>query len=312
MLDRLPLELVGEVLRITAEECLPMDRQTICNIALSSSLGYGSAIPVLYSGIVINRKNEDYVARVFDEDSVLTSGPLHIAPSQRLCPLIRRIYLEMSRNRLHVNIRHLINLQAIFSLTLGDKNLPPSMYPNIAPTLKQCYILSVEHPDQLPTSVTHVSYYIRASANFFAAFQDYAERTIAETITHVSLELNEAIQAGCETSLLSLLRALLTRNSSAPVTLRLYDNAISEPSETFVLKAIARLEPERLRRRVQLWRDHRPITMPVDDINTSKADCIVGRTPWAESESLSQTELDAAEKETLDPVDEEEHRASRD
>jgi len=309
MLDHLPLELVSDILRVTAEACLQTDHQTILNIALSCSLGYGSAIPALYTSIVVDEKNKDYVCRIFDENTPFISGLLHAAPSQRLCHYIRRIFLETNRSLLATEVRHLVNLHSVFSLTLEIDVLPSELYPHIAPTLRQLYVLSVVYPKTLPESVTHVSYYVHVwSPRSFGDFEDYVRRVIPDTATHIALELNESIEPSYETSLLSLFKTLLTRNSSAPIVLRLYRNASGETCERVVLRAIARLGQEQLRRRVKLWRDARPMVENEDDINTSKLDCIAGRTPWEEAESVSQAELEAAQnwQEPSKPVEENE------
>ena len=309
MLDRLPLELVCDILRIAAVMCLPTDRQTIRNIALSCSLAYGSVIPVLYSAFVIDEKNKKHVGEVFEDSPPLASGVFSIAPSQRLCPHIRRVFVETKLKISSRQLSLLVNLRSIFSLSLDFDALTPESLPDPVPSLEHFYVLSVDYPPSLPPSVTHVSYYIHIPAPAsITVFEDYAKRVFSDTITHVAIELNESIVPSYETPLLSLLKALLGRNSSAPVVLRLYRNAGDNDCERVVLRAIARLELEPLRRRVLLWRDPRPIFDTKDDINISKMDCIVGRTPWEEAEPVSHAELEVAEnwQEPPTPVQENE------
>jgi len=288
MLELLPIELVGQVLRTASEFFLERDRAVVLNIAKSCILGYNSATPVLYRTVVLSH-GHDLLFHIFVEEDSSTIGILAAAPARRLLPLVKRLFLDQRINLNKGQLRHLVNLEAVFTVSVDVTFLNDAMWP---PTVTQFYALSLPYPESLPPSTTHLSCYF-----FFgsvADFQQWASSTVPDSITHVAIELNDAVTEDPtdehESGILKLLLFLLARNTHASVVLRPYKLATDPVSQRVILRAISAISYED-RSRVWVWRDMRLITNFADDVAASRADSIAGRSPWTEGMPATEEEL---------------------
>jgi len=291
MLELLPIELVGEVMRTASEIFLERDRATVLNIAKSCILGYNSATPVLYRTVVLS-DGHDLLVHIFVDEDTSTTGILAAAPARRLLPLVKRLFLDHRGNLNKAQFRHLVNLEAIFTISVDVTFLDDSLWQILPSTVTQFYALSLPYPESLPLSTTHLSCYF-----FFgsvADFQQWVSSTVPDSITHVALELNDALTEDSrddhESGILKLLLFLLARNTHAPVVLRPYKMATDLVSQRVILRAISAISYED-RSRVWMWRDMRLITNFAGDVAASRADSIAGRSPWTEGMPATEEEL---------------------
>jgi len=96
MAQKLPIEIVREILSTATEVFLLSDRATALGIALTSTLGYHAAIPILYRTVYAIEGNIQAIRYLFNNHGVAATElgkVLRIPPSQRLCPLVQRLFL---------------------------------------------------------------------------------------------------------------------------------------------------------------------------------------------------------------------------
>jgi len=291
MLEGLPIELVGQILGLLAEMSLMNNHGMVLQIALIGSIGYAAVVPVLYRTVKMNESNSKAVEFMFSEDATpFTSGLLQPPPAVRLCPHVRRIFVKT--NSSFPNFRLLSNLETVATVSGNRSILPQKDFPKLARSLAHYVSLTVVHPEELPPTVTHASFYIHLwEASALGIFQAYAQATFRDTLTHIAIELNEAIHYNYEQQLIKLLSFLISRPTTVLVVLRVYRAASRPKSVAAVARAIWKLAGN-ARQRIMLWRDQRRIDTVADDITTSLRDIMEGRMPWTEGQPLSDHDLD--------------------
>ena len=291
MLEGLPIELVGQILGLLAEMSLMNNRGMVLQIALIGSIGYAAVVPVLYRTVEMNESNSKAVEYMFSEDATpFTRGLLQPPPALRLCPHVRRIFVKT--NTSFPNFRLLSNLETVATVSGNRSILPQKDFSKLARSLAHYVSLTVVHPEELPPTVTHASFYIHLwEASALGIFQEYAQATFRDTLTHIAIELNEAIHYNYEQQLIKLLSFLISRPTTVLVVLRVYRAASRPKSVAAVARAIWKLAGNS-RQRIMLWRDRRRIDTVADDITTSLRDIMEGRMPWTEGQPLSDDDLD--------------------
>lgn len=286
MCDRMPIELVTQILGATAELVFHTDVVVALNIARSSLIGYLSATPVIYRMVKINSGNVDAVGRIFSGEHHGT-GSLSRSPAQRLCPLVKALFIDDALGIDSRRFSHLVNLIALYCFDYGiGLNLLGCSLP---PRLTQYYAL-IYDPTYVPlATVTHVSIYFAFDAEEVSDFlHDCCNTLLPHTVTHVAIELNETIDASREDGIKEIVSFMLSRNSTAPVVLRLYRCASESFSLKVVMRVINSLATREDRRRVHIWRDTRPVKNGIDDLALSRRDAFDGRTPWTEASAVTE------------------------
>ena len=159
MCERLPIEIFCEILRTAAEDFLLRDRQSVLNIALTATVGYGVAMPVLYRTLYADQDSIETALRVFGDGQSASSdgsGILRDPPSRRLCPLVRRLYLHHGHNLPIMDFQKLVNLER---LLLYHGFLQPEDLEAVPPSVTHVGVLTRAVFHFATPSVTHVSYY---------------------------------------------------------------------------------------------------------------------------------------------------------
>ena len=110
----------------------------------------------------------------------------------------------------------------------------------------------------------------------------HLETLLPHTFTQAAVELNERTDVGDEVRIHNLIRYLLSRNTTAPVVLRLYGLANEPFSHSVVFRAIYGLDTLEDRQQSLMWRDTRPVLPPTGDTDLSKSDAYNRTTPWTE------------------------------
>jgi len=279
---------VAYIFRAAAEDTFWTDVRTALNIVESCTIGYLSTIPIIYHTISMEHTNE-LIERIFRTD-VRGTGVLSRTPAERLCPLVKTLYVynsEFSTPELILQLKNLVTLYCFDALKL--KQYPPS--------LRHYYALQF-YPDHVPPpSVTHVSFYLSFDSGDYDDVLRHRDTFLPHTVTHTAVELNESLEASDEGCTRHLIRYLLSRNTTAPVVLRLYSFANEPFSHNVVFRAIHGLDTIEDRQRVLLWRDTRPVLPPTGDTDLSKMDAYNGTTPWTEGQVATEEELTTAVKE---------------
>ena len=284
MPENLPVELVAYIFRAAAEAIFWTDVRSALNIVESCTIGYFSAIPVIYRTISIGN---DSIEHIFRTD-VRGTGALSKTPAQRLCPLVKTLYVEDAELSTPEHILQLSNLATLYCFTsLQLKRYPPS--------LRHYYALLYDPDHVPPPSVTHLSFYLSLDGGEDSHVLRHLDTLLPHTVTHAAVELNERL-VGHEVRIHNLIRYLLSRNTTAPVALRLYHYANEPFSHNVVFRAIHGLDTLEDRQRVLLWRDRRPVLPPTGDTGLSKRDAYNGTTPWTEAIVVAEEELQAAVK----------------
>jgi len=288
MSENLPVEVVAYIFRAAAEDTFWTDIRTALNIVESCTIGYLSAIPVIYHTISINDSSE-LIERIFRTD-VRGTGVLSRTPAERLCPLVKTLYVydsEFSTPELILQLSNLATLYCYDALNLEQH--PQS--------LRHYHALQF-YPDHMPpTSVSHLSFYLSFNNGEEKDVLRHSDTFLPHTVTHAAVELNERLDASDERRVRKLIRYLLSRNTTAPVFLRLYGFANEQFSHKVVYCAIHGLDTLEDRQRVLLWLDTRPVVPPTGDTDLSRRDAYNGTTPWTEGLAVSEEELQAAVKE---------------
>jgi len=300
MTEYLPIEIVGHILRVLAEMSILDNRETVLRIALMGSIGYTVAIPVLYRTVSVTISNLSFITRIFDdsEQAAASGGPggvLQPSRTSRLCPYVRRIFVDASSSFPY--LRLLPNLEMVVTITSNRGIFPSEDFSHLSKSLTQYTSLTTAYLYTLPPTITHASFYINVwAASVFTDFRKYASLTLHDTITHLAIELNDPIYEEAALQLRKLLAYLLRRSSTALVVLRLYRDAVLPDSMAAVLWAIHGLPvlPDDLQARLLIWRDQRKIDTVISDMKTSLRDAIEGRTPWMEGRIVSHADLEDA------------------
>lgn len=293
MLEGLPIELIGHILRALAELSIVHDPATVMKIALVGSIGYTAAIPVLYRTLDVKGSNYDAIVRIFDESQPPaaadgSSGLLQLPPSVRICPHIRRVFVKGWTEFPYLQL--LPNLEMVFTVSNNRHIFLQEDFPRISKSLTLYASLSSVHPHTLPQTITHASFYI--PIRNASEFQDHAKDMLHDTITHLAIELNDHVFDRAALHLRELLNFLLCRPTTKIVVLRLYRAAVFAESVAVVIQAIRSLEPVNLQERILIWMDQRQMESSNIDIATSLHDAMKGRTPWTEGIAVEHARIE--------------------
>ena len=292
MLDKLPIELVGAVLASAAEDLIYHDRATLLSIALSSSIGYTSSLPSIYRTLVIHGHNLSAVDSLFEEAySSIGGGRLSEAPSHRILPLIRRVFIGPDAESAAKYLRHLPKLETLYTCTVG--RMTDLAKEPLSRTFAQIFVLAAEALWTIAPTVTHVSYFYHFQ---MPAFQTYTKESLRDHVTHVAIELNNSVGVEAENHFVDALEFLLRRTPRTTVALRLYRIATEPETRALVFRVLRAVAADDLHR-VLLWFDIRPVENNDADIELSRQDALIGRTPWSEGRAVALEEMDGAEAE---------------
>jgi len=284
---RLPVELIHEVLFMSADACGANNRATVASIARACCLGYTIAIPRLYRVVVANLSN--YIklyACLFEEHSTFTNGILREPAVRRLCPLVQHLVLRASHSLSRLTpdrFQHLNRLSSIFF------DCPAVIPPHILGTTRIHF--GVGQPRSLPSSVTHMSFSVPfehySYLEDFLVFDETGDWSPA--VTHLSLEFNDRIRH--DDQLTSLLENLLDLPNIEQIVIRLSGEALNHKSRAVILRSIHPVGDDN---RIRLWDDYRQLDGEEANIKAVVADAYLGRTPWTEAHALSENELEEA------------------
>jgi len=190
MAQDLPVEIVREILSTATEVFLLSDRATALGIALTSTLGYHAAIPILYRTLYAIEGNSQAIRYLFDDHGVAATElgkVLRIPPSQRLCPLVQRLFLGHAHGISPADLDCLTNLRKITSYyEFGVQK--------VAFTLTHLTILSASRLYHKFASLTHVSYYFSTNHSE-EVMGNLTECPSPRTITHITLDMNDCPSA---------------------------------------------------------------------------------------------------------------------
>ena len=291
MFDKLPIELAGEVLRVAAEMFLLSDRGALIAISLSSTFAHRIATKVLYRTLIIEKRNGDPALRVFASvsDVRTMTSILHEPPVQRICPLVRRVFVEWESSFEPSDIRHLVNLEALYCLRTLDSSTVALM----PPSLKRYYSLAPDISSALSASLTHVSFYIQLFLNSaWSGFLQHSS-TFPASIAFIALEIADRIWNESFAEVNKMLVGLLSNPKvQVEVVFRLYRRAKQPSSVRVIHRAIHGLADISLQARVKIWHDLRSIHRDDEDVGISKEDALAGRTPWTEARPVTHQELE--------------------
>jgi len=258
-LTSLPVELVREILRVSVEAWGATNPGAVDSISKTCRLGYTVVIPVLYRVVVVDvRDYTTLYARLFDSQSAFTEGVLCEPAARRLCSLVQHLVLRTRGSLLALTPDHFKQLNQLSSV-LVDFISPVFDFPTIVNGATRVHI-SDGFPEQLPPSVTHVSFSIpfvgdgRISmvSGKFDTLDD--EHNWSPTITHVSLEFTGSI--AYETEISDFLDCFLCRPEIEMIVVHLIEDAVHPRSRDMALRGIYDVQ-DCDRDRVQLWTDHR-------------------------------------------------------
>jgi len=294
MSEELPVELVCEMLRTAAEVFLLSDRQTVLNIALTGTLGYGAATPILYRTLCVVKDSIENIFRIFDDGQSASSngsGILRDPPSRRLCPLVRRLFLNHERDLPIEDFKKLANLERILMyhgyLQLKTiEGLPPSFTHVGVLSQTNCYFAT--------PSVTHISYYwdnhhdYKSDSNMESqVLGGLLMRPAAGGVTHIALDICVELVGNVVDDLRRAVQVILARPKTKILALHLLDEAATPHSCKTLLEMMQEaVQSEEMRRRVVLWLDPRSVDDDKEDIRVCVRELILGRDVWTEGRPI--------------------------
>jgi len=280
-LARLPVELIHEVLRISADDCGAKNRSTVNAISRTCCLGYTIAIPFLYRVVVVDVP--DYMAlykHLFDEQSAFTDGIVCKPAVHRLCPLVQHLVLREPGSLLPLTPDHFGHLNRLSSISINyvrpAVNLPTEI---LGPTRVH---FDDGLPRLLPPSVTHVSLLIPIEFDGFIDLDEFRildeEANWSPTVTHVSLRFIEGIRD--EHQLTRLLNYFLNLPSIEKVVVHLSESALDQDSQDVAICGIFGAQDLS---RVFLWTDYDRLDEDGRTVDATVDDAYADRTPWTEA-----------------------------
>jgi len=292
MSGALPIELVCEILRTTAEEWLLAHKPTVMNIILTSALGYGAATPVLYRTLYVHTENQRLVLRVFDESesnastgSCNASAILRDPPARRLCPLIRRLFLNRNSDLKPEDVKRLVRLERFMSYE--DAFWSIDIFEALP--LSVTYLALLQHTESyhITPLMTHISYPFSLGANEREhILHGLLKSPSASAVTHIALDINEsaARRTGLD-RLQSIIRAVLARDKIQMLSLHLFDAALDLNSRPIFLEAMQQVvTTEEDRRRFAVWDDYRSVAHKA---SVHIEDFVLGENAWTEGQPIS-------------------------
>jgi len=286
----MPVELVAEIWRTTAELCIEADRKSVLNIVASCAIGYQAAIPVLYRTLLMTQERAQLAMRIFGTKSLQVAGGsmLSAAPVKRLCPLVRRLCItETPPGFTADHIRQFISLDTLYD----SKSMGPFFSTPLPPTLKHFREWTDTWPLRLPRTLTHVTLFYpigtpRAPDPTWA--KAYIATELPDSITHFALSFSDSLTSppSAEEVIRDLLQSVLARNGIKVVVIRLFRHAVDIFSYNLVQRAIAALRVDDSKR-AGIWYDLRP-GLNAGDYKPVIADAVANRTPFTEAEMFKQ------------------------
>ena len=286
MAANLPVELVGEIWRAAAELFIETGHRTVLDIAASCTIGYYAVTPVLYRTLLMKDGGAELVMRVFSSEAIPNAPTLSAPPTQRLCPLVKRICAFRANNGFDEDhLKHLTRLEMICD---SDEYF---LLAPLSPTVTHLSVWTGDWPNRLPATLTHVSMYCYMLANDAVRRNMRTAYALPDSVTHFALMFCYTFQQDTEEELGTLIRSKFARKGIKNFTIWLLNEAADEPNYRLVLRVVAAL-PSSDRNRVRLWRDAwRSSGNLGADIKT---DAVAGRTLWMEAMPITQDELTAA------------------
>ena len=289
MAVHLPVELVGEIWRAAAELFIETDHRTVLDIAASCTIGYYAATPVLYRTLFMNDHGHELVTRVFSTETIPNAPTLGAPPTQRLCPLVKRICAFRADKGFDADsLKHFTKLEMIC-----DSHESFLLAP-LSPTVTYLSVWSATWPKRLPATLTHVSVYCYLNRGTVHR-NEMRAYALPDSVTHFALMFCYAIPQDAEEELVVLIQSKLARKGINNFTIWLLGDAANESNYRRVLRAVAALQLSD-RNRVRLWRDTRSGFAPSSGKLGAKIkmDVVAGRTLWTEARPIAQEELTAA------------------
>jgi len=294
----LPVELVHEILRMSADDCGATNRATVNSISKTCRLGYTIAIPFLYRVFVVDVS--DYTtlySRLFEEQSAFPDGVLCEPAVRRLCPLVQHLVLRTPESLSPLtadSFNYFTRLSSIFV----NYARPAVWLPiDIRGPTRVHY--GDRCPRILPPCVNHVSITIVLNVMNEIDLVDFRdldeEDSWSSTVTHISLEFSERIRYAYQ--LTGLLDSFLRLPKIEQVVVRLFTGALHPRSQVMTLRGIYDAQD---RSRVRLWADNRWFDEDGTAIDTMVADAYAGCTPWTKAWALTDEELAPAASLSLD------------
>jgi len=280
-LARLPVELIHEVLRISADDCGATNRPTVNSISKTCRLGYTIAIPFLYRVVVVDVPDYTSLYKLlFDEQSVFTDGILCKPAVRRLCPLVQHLVLREPGSLSPLTPDHFGHLNWLSSIFVNyvrpAANLPTEI---LGPTRVH---FDDGLPRLLPPSVTHVSLSIPIKFDGLIDLDEFRildeEDNWSPNVSHVSLAFNERIRD--EHQLTRLLNYFLNLPSIDKVVVHLSESALDQDSQDVAICGIFGAQDLS---RVLLWTDHGWLDEDGRTLDATVANAYADRTPWTEA-----------------------------
>ena len=288
MAGTLPVELVGEIWRAAAELFIETDHRTVLDIAASCTIGYHAVTPVLYRTLLMKDDGTELIMRVFSTETIAGAPTLSAPPTQRLCPLVRRICAFNNQNFDPDKLKHLTRLE-IISNSHETFFLAP-----LASTLTHLSVWDADWPERLPTTLTHVSLYCYLGDDVVVRRTELRSMadTLPNSVTHFALMFCYAFPRDAAERLQALIPLVLAREGIKTFGIRLLGDAANDSNYQYLLRVVAGLQSGD-RNRVRLWRDMRNAFSPNSGLLAAgiKTDVVVGRTLWTEARPIMQEEL---------------------
>jgi len=290
MCERLPIEILCEILRTAAEDFLPRDRQSVLNIALTATVAYGVAMPVLYRTLYADQDSIETALRVFGDGQSASSdgsGILRDPPSRRLCPLVRRLYLYHGHNLPIMDFQKLVNLER---LLLYHGFLQPEDLEAVPPSVTHVGVLTRAVFHFATPSVTHVSYYwenrygyVLDSSLESQVLDGLLLRPTASAVTHIALDLAVELAPPGVNDLRRTVQVILARPKTKILALHVLGEA-AKPDNRRILLGMMRqvVRSKEDSQRVVWWFDPRSLDSEVEDIRVCCEEQILGRDVWTE------------------------------
>ena len=306
MSENLPIELVCEMLRTAAEALLVDDRQTVLHIALTATLGYGVATPILYRTLYVDDNNKEIVLRIFFDGQSNTSnkpGILRDPPSRRLCPLVRRLFTRYWNDLAVEDLKKLVNMERFLLYHDFSASNELEVLEALSPCVTHLGVMSQTDVYFATPSMTHISYdwdnrssYELNSDMESQVLAGLLLRPTARALTHIALDLCVELVAGNVDGLRRTVQTILARSKTKVLALHLLGKAAQLKTQEIVVEMLREVvQSEEDRERMVLWFDPRSLDSEVEDIRVCWEEFILGRDVWTEGRPIELEEQERAQ-----------------
>jgi len=299
MSRHLPIEIVREMLRIAAEDFLVTDRSTVMNIALAATLGYGVATPVLYRTLSFDKQIKTLVLRIFDDGasnkpakSRNEFGIVRDPPARRLCPLVRRLFVNHCSDVSPMALKKLVNLERFFSYEALSSSDELKILEALPPSVTLLGVMQQTELHFVAPSMTHISYCFKIHFEMDEQpLHDLLMQPAASAVTHIILDVPE-VEASCLDDLKSMVRMALLRKETTVLALHVLGDAAQPDVQKILLKAMRQVvQSEEDTQRLVLWFDPRlNESEGVGDYKLCQEDVMLGRNAWTEGRPIAHFE----------------------